>query len=204
MAVDAETGKRPSGRRGGNSGTREAILDSAGTCFAERGYRRRRCGPSRRRPMSTPLSSVTSSATRTHCSRPSSRIAPTSSSASRGSLAGDENSIGLRVTDTYLRMWEEADSRPVVLAIVRSAMASDHAAEMLLEALGGKIRAKIARTHGAHRSRWFTLVRVGGGQAHHQTASGCPNGFRLPRVGVAPTIQRHLTGSHLDSHFLNT
>ncbi|WP_308491853.1 TetR/AcrR family transcriptional regulator [Microbacterium terrisoli] len=56
------------------------------------------------------------------------------------SLDGDAAGLGARLVDTYLRLWEESATRPILLSLVRSAVTSDRAAQMLFEVMGARLR----------------------------------------------------------------
>jgi AcrR family transcriptional regulator len=117
-----------------------------------------------------------------------------------GSLGGDQRTVGLRVTRTYLQLWEERQTRPVLLAILRSAMTSERAAQMLVEALGGRARDKAGQD--AER-----VGRVALAGSHLFGLAVARHIIKQPSLvemdvdqlvaRVAPTIQRYLTGRHL-------
>jgi Tetracyclin repressor-like, C-terminal domain len=118
-----------------------------------------------------------------------------------GSLAGDQRTAGLRVTGTYLRLWEEPQTRPVLLAIARSATTSERAAQMLTDALDGKIRAA-AGQQDAERIQRIALAGshlFGLAVARHIIKQPSLTEMDLDQLvaQVAPTIQRYLTGNHL-------
>nr|WP_269902573.1 hypothetical protein [Terrimesophilobacter mesophilus] len=58
------------------------------------------------------------------------------------SFGGDPAGIGERLTDTYFRLWEDPDTQPILLALVRSAVTSSLAADMLVDALEARIRSQ--------------------------------------------------------------
>lgn len=55
-------------------------------------------------------------------------------------LSGDPCGSGRRVADAYLRLWEDEETGPILLALVRSAMTSDHAAGFLREVLATRLQ----------------------------------------------------------------
>ncbi len=132
--------KHPSGRRAGNSGTRDAILDAAQELFAQLGYD------------ATSIRTIalhagvdpgliryffgnklklfaTTMAQRT--------VIPTKIAQA---LRGDPALLGRQVTDTYLRLWDDPVTRPILLGLFRSAMTSKQAAQMLIEVLSARVR----------------------------------------------------------------
>jgi AcrR family transcriptional regulator len=200
VAAGAHTRKRPTGRRAGPSGTRHAILDAAATYFSERGYN----GASIRAIAAA--AGVDPALIRHFFADKDTLFATVVADRTAiferlaGSLAGDQRSIGLRVADTYLRLWEEPQTRPVLLAIVRSATTSDRAAHMLLDALGGRIRAKVG--HDTERNRCMALAGshlFGPAVARHIIKQPSIVEMDLDTLvaQVAPTIQRYLTATHL-------
>lgn len=132
--------KRPSGRRVGESGTKEAILDAAQDLFAKSGYD----GAS--------LRSIAAQAgvdpalirhffgskqglfafTMTHRTEIPTRIAK--------ELTGDPGDVGRRVTDTYLTLWEDESTRPILLGLFRSAMTTQTAVRMFADTLAARIQ----------------------------------------------------------------
>jgi AcrR family transcriptional regulator len=132
---------RPAGRRPGDSGTRQAILDAALALFAERGYdgasiraiaARAEVDPALVRHFFTDKETLlaVALASRTPIAQ---RIAER--------LPGDRDTLGLRLADTYFCLWEDPRTQPLLLALAKSAMTSDRAAATLPQALMG-----IART----------------------------------------------------------
>jgi AcrR family transcriptional regulator len=132
--------KRPPGRRVGDSGTREAILDAARDLFAARGYQ---------------LASIRAIATAAGVDPALIRhffgdkealftatVADRTTVPQRmlASFDGDAAGVGARLTDTYLRLWEEPETRPILLSLARSAVTSDRAAQMLFEVMGARLR----------------------------------------------------------------
>lgn len=115
-------------------------------------------------------------------------------------LAGDTSTVGHRLTDTYLRMWEDQETRPVLAGLFRAAMTTPHATQMLIETFSahagpdaplpipGDPRAEgfaLAATHllGVAMARYILQLPVVAGFSHDQLVDR-----------VSPTIQRYLTG----------
>lgn len=132
--------KRPTGRRTGDSGTREAILDAALGLFAAGGYdatsiravaSRAGVDPGLIRYFYGTKQElfVTTMAQRTVIPD---RIAE--------ALSCDPDTVGRRLTDTYLGLWEDEETRPILLGLFRSAMTTRGAANMLVETLSARVR----------------------------------------------------------------
>jgi AcrR family transcriptional regulator len=200
VPTEADARKRPTGRRAGDSGTRDAILDAATRLFSQRGYD----GSSLRAIAAA--AGVDPALIRHFFGDKDTLFATVVADRTAimerlaASLAGDQRGVGLRVTDTYLRLWEEPQTRPVLLAIVRSATTSEPAAQMLVEALGGKIQAKAGQD--AERIRRIALAGshlFGLAVARHIIKQPAIVKMDLDQLiaQVAPTIQRYLTGTHL-------
>lgn len=128
--------RRPSGRRAGDSGTRDAIQDAALTLFAEDGYDATSIraiaaaagvDPALVRHFYTDKPTLFAAMFAARLDIPATLAA---------TLAGDPETRGRRLTDTYLRMWDDPATRPTLLALVKAAMTSGSAATMLAEAMG--------------------------------------------------------------------
>lgn len=191
--------KRPSGRRVGDSGTKDAILDAALNLFATLGYEAASIraiasaagvDPALIRHFFGDKETLfaTTVADRT-------TIAVTVASA----LRGDDEGRGRRVCDTYLRLWEEPDTRPILLALVRSATTSEHAAAMLSEILGARARESVnEHTQGDEG----VVARVALAGSHLLGVAIARYIVKLPAIAelshetlvaeVAPTIQGYL------------
>ena len=201
MATAVVTVKGRPGRRRGHSDTRRVILDAAAKLFGERGYD----GASMRTiaaaadvdhalirhffgDKDTLFATVVADRTIIY-----ERLA--------AALPGDASGVGERLADTYLRLWEEPPTRPILMAIVRSATTSDRAAEMLQEALGRSIRAHAGVLHSDQARRMALAGSQLFGLAVARHIIKVPSIIRLAHdelvAEVAPTIQRYLTATHL-------
>jgi AcrR family transcriptional regulator len=201
VAARADTAKRPTGRRRGDSGSRDAIVDAASQLFAERGYD----GASMRAiaaaagvdpalvrhffvDKATLFATVVAGRTTLF-----DRLAE--------SLPGEQAGIGARVADTYLQLWEQPPTRPILMAITRSATTSDKARQMLRDALDTSIHAH-AGPPDPEQARQIALAG-----SHLFGLATARHILKVPAITqlthrqlvaqVAPTIQRYLTGTHL-------
>jgi AcrR family transcriptional regulator len=115
-------------------------------------------------------------------------------------LAGDPAGLGERLLDAYLGLWEDPASAGALLAIVRSAIASDRAADRLQAMLSARFLADLA----PHLGEATGQARTALAGAH---LLGVAVARYVVRVGpladldrdelialCAPTIQRYLTG----------
>jgi AcrR family transcriptional regulator len=193
--------KTRTGRRAGHSGTRDAILDAATKLFAEHGYQ----GASIRTIATA--ARVDPALIRHFFSDKETLFATVVADRTiifqqlAASLRGDPADIGTRVADTYLRLWEQPRTRPILMAIARSATTSDRAARMLRDALADDVR---SRTSEPDNDR-AQLLALGGSQlfglaiARHIIKVPAITELTLDDLvaQVAPTIQRYLTATHL-------
>lgn len=131
--------KRPTGRRTGDSGTRDAILDAARDLFAAHGYE----GASIRAIASR--AGVDAALIRHFFGDKETLFATTMADRTviparmAAIFAGPPETLGVRATDAYLRLWEDEETRPILLGLVRSAMTSQHGIELLAEVIGGRV-----------------------------------------------------------------
>lgn len=190
--------KRPTGRRAGDSGTRDAILDAALRLFAAQGFE------------ATSLRAIAAEAgvdaalIRHFFGDKESLFTTvvtdrTALPAHLTAGVGDRSTAGRAFTDAYLGLWEDPATRPVVLALVRSATTSPHAAQMLREFLGHLLpsllgpgdrhveRAALAGSHllGVAVARHVVAVPVLAALSYDALVDE-----------MAPTIQRYLDGTH--------
>lgn len=191
--------KRPGGRRPGNSGTREAILAAAREGFAERGY------------AGTTIRAVASAAdvdpalvlhyfgTKDDLFAACLTLPPEMVARMPAAFDGDPSTVGERVTRAYLSLWEEAETKPVMLSVVRSAVSHEAAARLLREFAGSLLLAPAA-----------DRLHVDAPELRVALASAQLVGLALARyvvridpiahtdlddlvAAVAPSVQRYLT-----------
>lgn len=205
--TQAPSRARPTGRRVGDSGTRDAILDAALVLFAERGYdgasirsiaAAAGVDPALIRHFFGDKDTLFATAVADRSTIPE-RLA--------GSFSGDPDSIGERVTDSYLQLWEDPKTRPILLALVRSATSSGRAADMLREILWSRARSHDARLENDDPEPDDERVqRIALAAAHLFGVAVARHVIALPPITaldhdslvaqIAPTIQRYLTGTH--------
>ncbi|MCL2467507.1 MAG: TetR family transcriptional regulator [Micrococcales bacterium] len=184
---------RPTGRRTGDSGTRDAILDAALTLFAERGYdaasvraiaESAGVDPALIRHFFGDKNTLFATVVADRTSIPA-RLG--------AALDGDPSTLGARVADAYLRLWEDPQTRPTLLALVRSATTSPHAADMLRDLLAG--RAPALAPDKAQGTALAASHLFGIAFTRHiiklPAITACDHDTLV--AAVAPTIQHYLT-----------
>ncbi|WP_336603819.1 TetR/AcrR family transcriptional regulator [Agromyces seonyuensis] len=199
----APRAKRPTGRRAGDSGTRDAILDAARDLFAARGY-----DGASVRAIAT-AAGVDPALIRHFFGDKDGLFAATMADRTvipariAEHLQGDPATAGNRIVDAYLRMWEEPETRPVLMALIRSATTSEQAVGMLFDVLGGRIREQSGITDpDGERMRRVALAgtqMLGVAVARYV--------IKLPPIAamthaelveqIGPTIQRYLDGENI-------
>lgn len=194
--------KRPSGRRAGESGTRERILDAAGDLFAELGYEGASIrgiataagvDPALIRHFFGDKETLFATTVADHTAIPH-RLAE--------AYSGDPERLGARVADVYLRLWEEEETRRFLLALLRSATTSERAASMLMEVLGARLRdpGQSPAAFGNVPPEGLALAA-----SHLLGVAFTRHILKLPELAamphgelveeIAPAIQRYLTGT---------
>lgn len=114
-------------------------------------------------------------------------------------FAGPPETLGLRATSTYLKLWEDEETRPIFLGLLRSAMTSQHGIELLLEVVGGRLReSSPLPTMDRPRAERIALAAT-----HLLGVAIARNVLRMPIIAemshdqlvneLAPLIQRCLT-----------
>lgn len=196
--------KKPTGRRTGDSGTRDAILDAALNLFSERGFE------------GTSIRAIASAAgvdpalirhffgdkdtlfIETVADRTviPSRIA--------AAFPGDAHDIGRRVTDNYLRLWDDPQTKPILLALARSAATSPRAAVMMRDLLGARVGETVGMRLDDPRARGLALAA-----SHLLGVAFARHVIELPALAaadrdtlvdeIAPTVQRYLADVQLPS-----
>ncbi|MYS41800.1 TetR family transcriptional regulator [Streptomyces sp. SID5998] len=140
--------KRPSGRRTGDSGTRQAILGAARDLFAQHGY----TGASMRAIAGR--AGVDAGLIRHFFGDKSGLIAATLAEGTTApdrlvaALRGDPGTAGMRLTETYFALWEAPDTGPTLAAVLRSAFTSPKAMDLLRASVGTRIQEQVIGVHG--------------------------------------------------------
>ena len=190
----ARTGRRP-----GDSGARTAILDAARAAFAAHGYSgasiRAIAGAAEVDPALVHHYFGTKSelfAAAMSLPLDPSQVLP-------GVLAGDPAGAGERLVRFFLSVWEEPASRAPILALIRSALTHEDAAEMLRGYVADALVASIGQTVEGPEAELRATLAVA-------QLLGMAMGRYLLRVEplvsadvetlvrrLAPVLQQHLT-----------
>jgi AcrR family transcriptional regulator len=195
----APPSKRPSGRRPGDSGTRDAILTAAREQFAAKGYE------------SASLRTIAGAAgvdtaliryffgSKDDLFAAALAIPAAVVSRMTDAMRGPVESLGERVADTYLGLWEDPETATPLLSMVRSAVATGHAADLLREFMAARVLSVVAPLEVDRPRLRATLTGshlLGVAIARH--ALRIPPISELPRgelvAIVGPTLQHYLTG----------
>lgn len=188
---------RPTGRRPGDSGTRDAILDAALALFAERGYdgasvraiaAAAGVDPGLVRHFFGDKEALFATAVADRM-----QVAPLLARAA----AADPATVGRAMTEAYLSLWERPDTGPIVLALVRSATTSESAASMLREMIGPRIAdATGGDPELARRIALAASSLVGAALARYVVRVGPIADLTHDELvdRLAPVVQHHLTG----------
>lgn len=148
MTERAAGRRRPTGRRAGESGTRQAILDAARDLFAEHGYT-----SASMRAIAT-RAGVDAGLIRHFFGDKNGLIAATLADRSTAperlaaALSGDPATVGERLAETYLDLWESPETGPVIAAIFRSAVSSPKAMVLLRATMGPAIQERVLHRPG--------------------------------------------------------
>jgi len=196
---DGGAGRR-SGRRPGDSGTREAILEAARRQFAELGYDRTslRAIALEAGVDPTLVSHFHGSKQRLFVSVVELPFHPTE--ILPGLLAGDRDAIGLRVARFVVGVAESEDGRRRVTGLVRAAASEPEAARLVRELVARELFAPIAQALEVEdaelRASLVGSQIVGLVMARYVVAveplASCPP--EVVVAALAPTLQRYLTG----------
>lgn len=196
--------KHPGGRRPGSSSTRAAILAAARAGFAERGYGgttiRAVAGAAGVDPALVLHFFGTKDALFAACLK----LPPEIVARLPAAFAGDPDTLGERLTRTYLSLWEDPATGPALLAVVRSAVSSQDAAHLLGEFVGSLLLAPTAELGHALGQADAPELRVALASAQLVGVALSRYVVRLEALAradlevliaaVAPSVQRYLTG----------
>jgi AcrR family transcriptional regulator len=189
---------RRSGRRPGDSGTREAILEAARRLFAEQGYDR-----TSMRAIALEAGVDPALVSHYHASKQALFVASVElpfdpSEVLPGILHGDRESIGLRLATFLVGVLESEEGRRRITGLVRAAASEPEAARMMRELLTREVLATVVENLGSddpQRRASFTSSQIMG-LVMARYIVGVEPLASLPadevvRV-IGPTLQRYL------------
>lgn len=187
------------GRRPGESGTREAILDAARRTFADRGYEAATIRDIATRAGVDPALVYHFYGSKERLFTAAMELPFRPSEIIPALLADGPDGLGERILRMFLSVWDQPGASPFV-ALLRSAASNEGAAAMLREFISREVIGRVARSLGVpHAELRASLVgsQISGlamiryvlrveplASADHDTVV----------ASVAPTLQRYLTG----------
>jgi AcrR family transcriptional regulator len=200
-AREPTTPLRRTGRRSGDSGTREAILEAARTRFAELGY-----DAATIRGIAADAGVDPALVHHFYGTKEKLFVAamrfPVVPSEVIGLVAGaDRDRLGETIVRTILGVWEREETRAQSLALLRSAVTNERAATMVREFVTSAILNVIATVaqgdEPEYRASLVASQILGLGIARYVLAIEPLASASAEDVvaAVAPTLQRYLTGA---------
>jgi AcrR family transcriptional regulator len=188
------------GRRPGESGTREAILSAARRRFAERGY-----DGATIRGIAADAGVDGALVLHFYRSKENLFAAAMNLPTTPGQLladvlASDRDKLGETLVRAMLGLWDTPDGRTAALGLIRSAVSNERAAEMMREfvtsTIIGRIVAALGTPDAEYRAALVGSQMVGLAITRHLlrlgvVASACTEDLV---AAIGPTVQRYLTG----------
>lgn len=191
---------RRAGRRPGESGTREAILEAARGAFADLGYDRATIRAIARSAAVDPALVHHFFGTKDGLFAAAMRFPVAPSRILPQVLSGPRSRVGERVIRTFLAVWDSAEGGAAGLALLRSAVTNERAGRMLREFLSRELIGRVARETAPDapelRASLVASQIVGLAMLRYLVpldAVASADADRLAAT-VGPTVQRYLTG----------
>ena len=189
------------GRRSGDSGTRAAILAAAKQAFGSQGYTATSVRAVARSAAVDPSLVLHFFGSKDGLFEAALELPVDPAILVAGLLEGDPGGLGERVVRTFLAVWDASPGQGPMLAMLRSAVSHEDAADLLRELLLKAILLPLARGAGADdpelRAALLASQLVGLAVTRYV--------LRLPPVAAAsadelaplygPTVERYLTGT---------
>jgi AcrR family transcriptional regulator len=191
----ARTGRRP-----GDSGTRDAILEAARGEFAQHGYDRATIRNVARGAGVDPALVHYFFGTKTELFAAAMQLPINPAELVQALLAGERDLIGERLVGTFLSVWDHAANRDVFIGLIRSAVTDERAAAMLREFAVRELFGRVAVTLGTpdaelRASLVFSQI-FGLAVARYilriEPLASAPGPVVAAAVG--PTVQRYISG----------
>jgi AcrR family transcriptional regulator len=191
----ARTGRRP-----GDSGTREAILDAARRAFAERGYDAATIRGVAEAAGVDPALVHHYFGTKQGLFVAAMKLPFDPTDVVGPLLAGDREHIGERLATTFVSLWDQGTVMDPLMALIGSAVSNEQAATMLREfithVLFKRITEQLGLPDGHLRACLVASQLVGLIVTRYiiriEPLASAPPGVVV--AAIAPTLQRYITG----------
>ena len=200
MSGDAAPSGRRSGRRPGDTGTRETILAAARGAFAESGYDRATIRGIAAAAAVDPALVLHYFGSKDELFEAALQIPLKPGVVLEQAVAADPDQIGATVVRAFLAAWEPLENRQRLVAMVRSAMTNEAAQAMVRDYLGRHVFGPITHTLGvADGELRATLVGsqfIGLAVMRYVTRIEPVASASVDELvaAIGPTVQRYLTG----------
>lgn len=191
--------KRARGRRPGANETRQAVLEAARAHFAERGYDGATVRGIAVAAQVDPALVLQFYGTKERLFDSAVQLPFGADEVEQRVLRGPRAKLGRRLAGFFLSIWETADRREPMMAMLRAATTSPQAGDLLRESLAHRVFAPIAEhldlPDAPLRLSLCSSQLVGLGIARYVVAMEPLASLEPERVAdlVAPTLQRYLT-----------
>lgn len=188
------------GRRPGESGTRDTILEAARREFAQHGYDRATIRGVARGAGVDPALVHYFFGAKTELFTAAMQLPVNPAELAQALLAGDTERIGERLIGTFLSVWDHAANRDVFIALIRSAVTDEHAATLLREfavrELFGRVAAALGTPDAELRASLVFSQILGLAVARYilriEPLASTP--AEVVAAAVGPTVQRYISG----------
>jgi AcrR family transcriptional regulator len=192
-------GKRGPGRRPGESGTQQAILDAARTQFAAHGWERATIRAIARDAGVDPALVMHFFGSKAFLFAAAMRWPFDAEEAVEQVLSGPRSELGTRLASFFLSIWEDPQRREPIMVMLRAATTNAEAAELLRETLMtvflGPLGIRLGASDAELRMSLCSAQLIGLGTARYivgfePLASLAPE--RVVEL-VGPNLQRYMT-----------
>jgi AcrR family transcriptional regulator len=192
--------RRRTGRRAGDSGTRDAILEAARDRFAEHGYDRATIRGIAADAGVDPALVHHFFGTKERLFVAAMQFPVVPSEVIRQMATIDRDRLGETIVRTVLGIWEREETRAMALALLRSAFTNERAADMVrgfvTSAILGVVATYVGGDEPEYRSSLVASQIVGLGVVRYvmriEPLASAPAEDVVS--ALAPTLQRYLTG----------
>ena len=193
-------GKRGPGRRPGESGTQQAILDAARTQFAAHGWDRATIRAIARDADVDPALVLHFFGSKAFLFAAAMRWPFDTEAAVEAVVSGPRSELGARLAAFFLSIWEDPRQREPIMVMLRAAATNAQAAELLRETLMtvflGPLGTRLGASDAELRMSLCSAQLIGLGTARYivgfePLASLAPE--RVVEL-VGPALQRYMTG----------